>query len=213
MGREFLDLFEQWADYYDTTVDGHDEEYQAVFAGYEDILKAVADKAFGNVMEFGVGTGNLTIELINRGMRIYGVEPSAPMREKALEKLPQGTIIKDGDFLDFPKPDFAIDSIVSTYAFHHLTDEEKGKAFSLYGKLLQSGGKIVFADTSFENQRAFSDTIEQAKQKGYLNLAEDLQTEYYTTLEVLEKIAHDHGFSTAFTRCNQFVWIMEATKL
>lgn len=31
MGREFLSLFDHWADSYDDTVSGHDEQYKEVF--------------------------------------------------------------------------------------------------------------------------------------------------------------------------------------
>lgn len=49
------------------------------------------------------------------------------MREKAAEKLGNVAQISDGDFLTFPVPEGEIDTVVSTYAFHHLTDEEKRK--------------------------------------------------------------------------------------
>ena len=60
MGREFIELFEDWADYYDDTVTGHDDEYREVFKGYEEILDRVVNISCGYVLEFGVGTGNLT---------------------------------------------------------------------------------------------------------------------------------------------------------
>lgn len=82
MGREFLGLFEQWAESYDRSVEGGDEQYRDVFAGYDRILNTVADKAGRVVLEFGVGTGNLTKKLLERGKTVYGIEPSAPMRKK-----------------------------------------------------------------------------------------------------------------------------------
>jgi putative AdoMet-dependent methyltransferase len=212
MGREFLNIFEDWAEQYDSSVYGHDEEYKEVFANYEDILQSTADAAFGNVLEFGVGTGNLTTKLLERGLNVYGIEPSKPMRDLAFEKLGNDVSIEDGDFLNFPLPEKQIDSIVSTYAFHHLTDKEKEEAVAKYGKFLQPGGKIIFADTMFENEKAFADTIEQAKQRGFNNLAEDLQREYYTTIPVLRTILEKHGFEVTFTRYNHFVWLLNATK-
>jgi putative AdoMet-dependent methyltransferase len=81
-----------------------------------------------------------------------------------------------------------------------------------YGKLLQTGGKIVFADTMFETADSFADTIVQAKQKGYTQLAEDLEREYYTTIPVLKQIFESNGFHITFTQFNHFVWVLEATK-
>jgi putative AdoMet-dependent methyltransferase len=212
MGREFLDLFEEWAESYDQSVEGYDEEYREVFANYDDILNTVADKAGNVVLEFGVGTGNLTKKLLKQGKTVYGVEPSAPMRKKAREKLGAHVSIVDGDFLQFPLPPEPVDTIASTYAFHHLTDEEKEKAIAKYGELLKKGDKIVFADTAFRDKQSFQRAVQEARARGFHNLADDLEREYYTTLDVLTKLFAEQGFSVTFTQKNAFVWVMEAVK-
>ena len=58
-----MSLFDEWSDSYDQAVTGHDPEYMEVFHDYNGILKEVASKAVGFVIEFGVG-GNLTEKLI-----------------------------------------------------------------------------------------------------------------------------------------------------
>ncbi|WP_413308602.1 methyltransferase domain-containing protein [Bacillus sp. 1P10SD] len=211
MGREFLDIFEQWADSYDDTVVGHDPEYKDVFLRYEDILKTVAEKSFGHVVEFGVGTGNLSQKLLAMGLKVTGIEPSSSMRKIALEKLNGKVDLLDGDFLHFPKLN-AINTLVSTYAFHHLTDEEKAEAVDNYGKLLSKGGRIVFADTMFESEEDYKQQIVKAKHEGFHNLANDLETEYYTTIPYLRNIFEKNSFSVTFTRFNDFVWVMEGVK-
>ena len=212
MGREFIDLFERWADSYDTTVSGQDEEYRDVFKGYDGILTAVAQTSSGHVLEFGVGTGNLTSLLLKNGLTVTGVEPSKAMREKASERLPSLTIY-DGDFMNFPELSSPVQTIVSTYAFHHLTDKEKDKAIHKYSQLLAQNDKIVFADTVFQDENAKLQMQQHVKAKGYLNLLQDLQTEYYTTIPVLEELFQKHGFQVTFTQLNDFVWLMEAVKI
>lgn len=212
MEREFVELFEEWSEYYDDTVSGYDKEYRDVFHGYEQILDEVANRAQGHVLEFGVGTGNLTKRLLQAGLLVTGIEPSASMRRRAVEKLHGQILIENGDFLEFPTHK-QVDTFVSTYAFHHLTDEEKEKAIVNYSKLLHPGGKIVFADTMYESKEAHRAAIQQAKDAGFLNLATDLSTEYYTTIPFLQKVLKENGFDVSFTRCNQFVWIVEAQKL
>ncbi|MDQ0269544.1 class I SAM-dependent methyltransferase [Cytobacillus purgationiresistens] len=211
MGNEFIELFEEWAKTYDDTVTGHDEEYKDVFLFYDKLLQEVADRANGNVLEFGPGTGNLTAKLINRGLSVTGVEPSSSMREIAIKKLQGKADIIDGDFMHF-KLDHQVETIVSSYAFHHLTDKEKAEAIEHYGKLLTTGGKIVFADTMYETVEAYNKAIADAQEKGYSNLAEDLQREYYTTIPVLSEMMQKNGFSVTFNRCNDFVWIMDGVK-
>ncbi|KIL28743.1 hypothetical protein B4133_2610 [Bacillus altitudinis] len=211
MGREFLSLFDHWAESYDDMVSGHDEQYKEVFRRYPAILKEITRRAGQHVIEFGSGTGNLTAALLQADKKVFGVEPSEAMKKAALQKgIPN--VFHDGDFLSFPSPPFEPDTIVSSYAFHHLTDEEKKQAIHTYGNILPSGGKIVFADTMFQNQAAHQAATNKAKAAGFDQLAEDLETEYYPSIGVLKQIFEEEGFSTSFHQMNDFVWIVEAKK-
>ncbi|MCY7531568.1 class I SAM-dependent DNA methyltransferase [Bacillus altitudinis] len=211
MGREFLSLFDHWAESYDDTVSGHDEQYKEVFRRYPAILKEITRRAGQHVIEFGSGTGNLTAALLQADKKVFGVEPSEAMKKAALQKgIPN--VFHDGDFLSFPAPPFEPDTIVSSYAFHHLTDEEKKQAIHTYGNILPSGGKIVFADTMFQNQAAHQAATNKAKAAEFDQLAEDLETEYYPSIGVLKQIFEEEGFSTSFHQMNDFVWIVEAKK-
>ena len=170
MGLEFLHVFEKWADSYDQSVLGNDIEYKEVFEGYHDILDEVVVLTNGKVMEFGSGTGNLTIKLLESGHHVIAVEPSLSMRKIAEQKILNRDQVRfvQGDFLHFPLLE-KVDTIVSTLAFHHLTDEEKACAIKEYGKLLSKGGKIVFADTLYESLDAYVLAIHEAEQAGYMN--------------------------------------------
>lgn len=212
MGREFVSLFDEWASTYDETVNGSDIEYKEVFSGYEEILELVTKGATGNVLEFGVGTGNLTEKLLKAGHKVYGIEPSKGMREIAAKRFPQVEIV-DGDFIDFPKPNDTIHSIVSSYAFHHLTDEEKAKAISVYRDFLPVHGRVVFADTVYAGEFSKRRMMAEAEKKQYLNLLHDLQTEYYTTIDALSAMFYENGFTVKFSQCNPFVWLIQAEKL
>lgn len=125
-GKRILELFQDWADSYDDTVTGKDVEYQAVFEHYDNILEEVVSRSKGRVVEFGPGTGNLTKKLLEAGLEVVPFEPSPEMRAIGMQKLGEQVTFKDGDFLDFSLEEVA-DTIVSSYAFHHLTDEEKEK--------------------------------------------------------------------------------------
>ncbi|MEH7121336.1 class I SAM-dependent methyltransferase [Neobacillus vireti] len=211
MGREFNELFNEWAQSYDQTVSGHDPEYEDVFKDYNKILSTVAEKSAGTVIEFGVGTGNLTAILNNRGINVYGIEPSEGMREIAQKKLNKVTLL-DGDFLNFPQIDEEINTIVSTYAFHHLTDTEKDLAIQKYSKLLNENGSIIFADTVFPSELAKRERIRESRNQNFHRLADDLEREYYTTIPILQHIFEKYGFSVSFIQLNSFVWLIEAIK-
>src|SRR5690606_3665750 len=141
------------------------------------------DLAISPVVEFGVGTGNLTEKLLARGLQVTGIEPNEAMRQVTAEKLPDLTLV-DGDFLQFDDK-IEAKTFVSTYAFHHLTDEEKAQAFRLYAEKLPAGGKVVFADTVFESLQAKQQKVDFEASRGYVNLVEDLNREYYTTLPAM----------------------------
>lgn len=212
MGREFVDMFEDWAASYDETVNDQDNEYHEVFENYDMILSNVAEKAKGTTLEFGVGTGNLTSKLRQAKHTVYGIEPSAAMRKKSQARFPDMNI-SDGDFLQFPEFDEPVETIVSTYAFHHLTDDEKRLAIRKYSERLPKGGKIVFADTVFENEETKENLLKRVEEQGYENLLHDLKTEYYTFRNLLEDMFTDNGFSVAFTQLNRYVWLIEAEKI
>ncbi|MFT9599262.1 class I SAM-dependent DNA methyltransferase [Mesobacillus sp.] len=212
MGREFIPLFDDWAEFYEDTVSGLDIEYKEVFENYDKILETVAIKSNNTVLEFGLGTGNLTEKLISLGRVVYGVEPSKVMREKTKTRF-KDLHLYDGDFLNFPELPGKVDSIVSTYAFHHLTDEEKDTALKLYSTLLGEQGKIVFADTAFVNEEHREERHRIVNEQGYENLLADLKREYYTTLEVLERLFEKNGFQVSFEKMNSYVWLMEAVKV
>ncbi|PSL40554.1 putative AdoMet-dependent methyltransferase [Planomicrobium soli] len=210
MGLEFVEIFDKWVHTYDDSVSGKDKEYIDVFLNYNEILQAVADAAVGPVVEFGVGTGNLTEKLRSRGLDVIGIEPNKAMREVTAEKMPDVAIL-DGDFLNFTI-DIEPKTFVSTYAFHHLTDGEKADAFKLYAEKLPAGGKVVFADTVFKSVEVQQETIEFEKTRGHVNLVEDLNREYYTTLPVMQNLIEAAGFRVEFTQLNNYVWLIDATK-
>jgi len=211
MGREFVNIFDEWADSYDASVTGNDPEYKDVFEGYEAILDEVVKRASGRIVEFGTGTGNLTAKLIDAGNNVIGIEPNEKMREMTAKRFPNHEII-DGDLLQFDIENKEVNAFVSSFVFHHLTDEEKGEALKVYASLLPAGGKVVFADTAFITEDAKQAQIKKERDRGYNNVADDLEREYYTTIPTLTELFEKAGFQTRFSKMNDYVWIMDATK-
>jgi putative AdoMet-dependent methyltransferase len=211
----FNDLFDQWAEDYDQAVAGGHPEYIEVFEGYDNILKSVVDSLVlpkgSVVMEFGVGTGNLTSLLLTSGYRVIGIEPSAAMREKAKAKLPD-LELHEGHFLQVPAGLPSVDAIVSTYAFHHLTDEMKDRALRDFVNRLNPGGKIVFADTVFRDEATKLEMQREAEMRGFHELALDLKREYYPVVSRIESAFHQAGLTVRLKQLNRYVWLMVAER-
>ncbi|UOQ92599.1 class I SAM-dependent methyltransferase [Halobacillus shinanisalinarum] len=211
MGVEFVDLFNQWASSYDDTVSGKDPEYKEVFEDYDAMLQELADLAVSPVLEFGMGTANLTRKIVAQNKVVVGVEPSEEMRRIAIVKCPEAAVY-EGDFINYPSLQLPIKSIVSSFAFHHLKEDEKRLAIRAYYDKLEEGGKIIFIDTLFKDEAHKWSLIKDAEKKGYLNLAQDLQEEYYAYLSELEQMFLEVGFEVSFKQKNKFAWLIQAKK-
>ncbi|MFT9849897.1 class I SAM-dependent methyltransferase [Aneurinibacillus sp. REN35] len=212
---QFNHVFEQWADQYDHTVSDTEGEYAEVFEGYEAILDQVAAELTSlrgkRVLEIGVGTGNLTERLLLQGWDVCGVDPSPDMREIARHKLPRFTV-EDGHFLSIPEAMGQLDGIVSTYALHHLTDEQKARAIRQLAERLRDNGIIVFADTAYADEEAKQIIHTRAREQRAFALLEDLQTEYYTLVPVLRRMFEEAGLVFFARQLNRYVWLFTGRK-
>lgn len=214
MGLEFMPIFEEWALDYDDEVNGGNPEYQEVFANYWQILDEITAASGEVVLEFGSGTGNLTEQLVAAGKTVYPVEPSLEMRRIASEKPAlRGMNFLAGDMENVPVLPEPVDTIASNLVFHHLTAEEKKQAIEHYSQLLPTGGKIVFGDTMFLSQKAYTEILAAEKTAGRASLAADLEREYYPLMSELEEYFRMNGFQTRYRQMNRFVWLVIAEKI
>ena len=149
-----------WAAGYDADVNLTDEDNEYPFAGYKDILGLIYAEIMAagpcDVLDVGLGTGVLTTKLYDADNRIVGVDFSEKMLEIAGGKMPGAELICH----DFTKglPDKLagqkFDFIVSTYALHHLSDEEKLRFIADALEHLNPTGTIIIGDTAFESAEA-----------------------------------------------------------
>nr|WP_316047178.1 class I SAM-dependent methyltransferase [Planococcus glaciei] len=150
--------FDLWANDYDQTVQISEENNQYPFAGYKEILNTIFNEAMqtecSHVLDIGFGTGILASRLYQEGHQIDGVDFSAEMIAIAQVKMPKAKLI-EGDIaegLPAELKDETYDSIISTYALHHLTDEGKVEFIQELLPSLAEGGKIYIGDIAFETR-------------------------------------------------------------
>lgn len=150
--------FDLWANDYDQTVQISEENNRYPFAGYKEILNAIFNEAMqkecSHILDIGFGTGILASRLYEEGHRIDGVDFSAEMIAIAQAKMPKAKLI-EGDIAEGLPQELrgeTYDSIISTYALHHLTDEGKVNFIKELLLSLTAGGKIYIGDIAFKTR-------------------------------------------------------------
>jgi putative AdoMet-dependent methyltransferase len=149
--------FDMWSDGYDEEVDISDEDNSFPFAGYKEIMNSIygdiMSKSPCKILDIGIGTGTLAKKLYDGGNDITGVDFSEEMLKKSKAKMPKANLLQFDITKGLP-PELKgakFDFIVSTYALHHLTDDEKTKFINLLFSHIDKTGTIIIGDISFQN--------------------------------------------------------------
>lgn len=150
--------FDLWADGYDQSVRISDEEQTYPFAGYKRVLGKVYDAVRSvdgrRVLELGFGTGILAAKLYQDGYDVTGIDFSQRMIDLAQPKMPGARLLLHDFSLGLPEEvrGMQYDAIYSTYALHHLADEDKADMLRRLFGLLAPGGVLAFGDIAFQTE-------------------------------------------------------------
>lgn len=150
--------FDLWAGDYDKTVNASDENDSYPFAGYKKLMNAIYGTVMkrnpARVLDIGIGTGTLSTRLYEQGNVITGIDFSAEMLEKARLKMPDAKLFQCDFSKGLPEElsNTAFDFIISTYAIHHLADDEKIAFITSLLSLLSENGSIIIGDVSFQTR-------------------------------------------------------------
>lgn len=176
-----------WADDYDADVQNEQTPVRAAYDAVLDWTVAAANIRPSSVVgDLGSGTGNTTLR-IGQAAAVYCVDISTRMAEIAQTKLaarPEVTFVR-ADLLGFfaeQHPPF--DALVSTYAVHHLTDDEKGDLLRFVAAALRPGGRAVFGDLMVENAAEHARLVEMYRQLGDADTVEGLTDEFYWRIDL-----------------------------
>ena len=149
--------FDSWAETYDSEVLESDNRGTFPFAGYQKLMRVlyrkITKKASSRVLDIGVGTGILSSMLYESGHCITGTDYSKEMLRIAKEKMPNAELIQWDFTEDAPSciKNRNFDFIISTYALHHLNDDEKLRLISELLTLLDKDGVLYIGDIGFAN--------------------------------------------------------------
>ena len=165
--------------------------------------EAVAATAGDLVVDLGSGTGNTALGLDTR-VRILGVDLSEKMTALAREKLagrPHVDFVI-ADLLDWiVDPDGTpFDGLVSTYAVHHLTEEEKEQLFEGLWCRLRPGGRAAFGDLMFADEAAEREVVAALVAAGHDWMPEEVEEEFFWHVDRAVAAFERCGFEVLETR-------------
>lgn len=154
------DLFDRLSTTYDQDVIDCDNRGLFPFAGYQKVIDLIADiinsrrdTSTISLLDLGIGTGYLSSKLFPERLSIDGIDQSEKMLEIASLKVPNANLYLFDFRLGLPEEirHHQYDFIVSTYAMHHLDEEEFLNYLSFLVDRLNPFGKIIIGDIMFQN--------------------------------------------------------------
>lgn len=162
---------------------------------YDDIFNMINISQNSNVLEIGIGGGQATLPILEKGCRLTAVEYGknlAAVSSKKFKSYPNFSVVVS-KFEDAPFDFNSFDFIYSASAFHWIS-EEVGyqKVFSL----LKSGGIFAqFANHPFKDK--MREDLHQAIQRIYaVYMPYSLASDEYSEQQAIDKanIAKEYGF-------------------
>lgn len=207
---------------HDEDAEGYDldvlNEDNPVRAGYDRLLDWMVARASptaqSRILDLGAGTGNLGLRLPRFG-ELVCVDVSERMVAIGREKLrgKTGVTWVVSDVLEFfDRASGRFDVVLSSYAVHHLTPEEKDHLFSRTWACLAAGGNALFGDLMFENQAAREGLLEEYRRSDRRELAVEIEDEFFWDLEGATRSLRNLGFALEVERFSTLSWGIDARK-
>jgi ubiquinone/menaquinone biosynthesis C-methylase UbiE len=103
------------------------------------------------VLDVGCGTGTLAILIkqVHPDVEVVGIDPDPKALLRAKRKAAReriGIQFDQGFGGDLPYPEASFDRVFSSFMFHHLPADEKGKTLRAVRRRLKSGGELHLLD-------------------------------------------------------------------
>ena len=171
------------------------------------VVVAAANPSEGDViLDLGCGTGEVSVVLARRAKKLIGIDISPAMLEIASQRVKSDAVdnieLRTGDFCTLPALS-GVSLVVSNYAIHHLSLDEKKHLFRQIFDLLPEKGLFVMGDVMWSMD---IDQIDEPEQ--FFNPEVDDPSMVDELVEALEEC----GFTTEVLRLSPGVGVIEAWK-
>lgn len=184
------------------------ERYEEVLAS---IFSFVQPRKDETGLDAGTGTGNLAQLFTNYSVTMCAFDQSIEMLKQCKRKNPQ-IETKLGNFFAIPYLDHSFDFAVSSYALHHLTDEQKCLALVEFQRVLKPGGRLAIADLMFVDQVHRDAQLQALRQSRQEEIIANIEDEYYADRSVLENELERLGFRVLTKQLTPYVHLVGAAR-
>ena len=147
--------FDRAVEYYDRTRALPPAAHRQVI----DVVTAELDGR-GRVLEIGVGTGRIGLDLVRAGMPLAGLDLSFPMLQRLVENAAGEVLLPvvQGDATALPFPDDTFGAVVASHVLHLVPDY--GGALAEAARVVRPGGPLLVSRGS--PPRPMGDLVEVA---------------------------------------------------
>jgi len=127
----------------------------AKLLGGDRARKALIDQADlrpgDRILEIGCGTGTLLIQIkrLHPDVDVVGLDPDSKALDRARRKAARAKVpmkLDQGFADELPYPNASFDRVLSSFMFHHLPMEAKGKTLQAARRVLKPGGEFHMVD-------------------------------------------------------------------
>lgn len=206
--------FDSQAADYDQSLKMHGFRFN-VHQDYETALEKVVDtmplEAAQTCLDIGVGTGNLGAKFLTKGIHVIGVDQSEKMLQACKQKYPEMEVRK-GHFLALPILDQHMDGIVSSYALHHISDEQKLLALVEMDRVLRPKGAICIVDLMFQDDSQRKEVLQHFEESGNKEAIYAIEDEFYANRSLLVDWLQSHNYQVTTHTFNPILSMIYATK-
>jgi putative AdoMet-dependent methyltransferase len=169
------------------------------------VVEQVNPRSGETGLEIGVGTGNLAGRFLQKGIRMCGIDQSREMLKICRRKYPEMTAVP-GNFLAIPWPDDTFDFVVSSYAFHLLSDGQKAIALEEIDRVLKPDGRVCLLDVMMDETRMEDDVHFGTDPR------EEMKNRFPARIPWLTEELERLGYTAETERIHEGVWLVLAVK-
>lgn len=187
-------------------------KYRDYDAALDAIVRWIAPRSGEIGLDAATGTGNLAGRFVERGIQMQGMDQSKAMLQRCRSKYPELTT-KVGNLLALPYFDGQFDFVVTSFALHHLTDEQKLLALEEMMRVLKPHGRLCIADLMFEQAKSGEEYKAMLRAGRRYEELRQIEEAFYADRSALLDWLDAHGCMTKHAQLNPLLHLIFAVRL